>query len=43
MVVEDGAYQVRLFRALIWCPPGGGGAREAKGTVAESPVSRVGT
>ena len=35
----------RLFRAPIWCPPGGGGTREAGRTVAESLVAlyRVGT
>ena len=35
----------RLFRAPIWCPSGGGGTREAGGTVAESMVVlyRVGT
>ena len=35
-LVEDGAHQVRLFRAPIWCPSGGGGTREAGGTVVES-------
>ena len=29
----------RLFRAPIWCPSGGGGAREAGSTVAESLVA----
>ena len=35
-MVEDGVHQVRLFRAPIWCPSGGGGTREAGDTVAES-------
>ena len=36
---------MRLFRAPIWCPSGGGGTREAGSTVAESLVAlyRVGT
>ena len=29
---------MRLFRASIWCPSGGGGTREARGTVVESLV-----
>ena len=35
----------RFFRAPIWCPSGGGGTREAGGTVTESLVAlyRVGT
>ena len=35
----------RLFRALIWCPSGGGGTREAGSSVAESLIAlyRVGT
>ena len=37
-LVEDGVPGARLFRALIWCPLGGGGTREAGSTVAESPV-----
>ena len=32
-LVEDGVHQVRLFRAPIWCPSGGGGTRGAGGTV----------
>ena len=42
-MVEDGVHQVRLFRAPIWRPSGGGGTREARGTVAESLVYRMST
>ena len=36
LLVEDhGAHQVRLSRAPIWCPSGGGGTREAGGIVAD--------
>ena len=37
-LIEDGVHQVRLLRAPIWCPSGGGGTREAAGTVAENLV-----
>ena len=43
MVDEDGVHQVRLFRAPVWSPEGGGVAREAGGTVAESLVERPST
>ena len=35
----------RFFQAPIWCPPGGGGTREARNTVAKRlvPLYRVGT
>ena len=36
-LVEYGVHQVRLFRAPIWCPSGGGSTREARGTVMEKP------
>ena len=42
-LVEDGVHQLRLFRAPIWYPSGGGGTREAGGTVAESLVGRSST
>ena len=32
-VEDDGVHQVRLLRAPVWCPSGGGGTREARGTV----------
>ena len=37
-LVEDGAHQVHLFRALIWCLSGGGDTQEAGGIVVESLV-----
>ena len=39
-LVEDGVHQVRLFRAPIWCPSGGGGAREAGSSAAGTLVGR---
>ena len=36
-------HQVRLVRVPFWCPWGGGGTREAGGTVAESLVGRRST
>ena len=33
MLVKDGVHPVRLFRAPTSCPSGGGGTREAGGTV----------
>ena len=41
--VENGAYYVRLFRAVFWCPSGGGSPREAGGIVAESLVGSSST
>ena len=38
--VEDDVHPVRLVQAPTWCPPGGGGTREAGGTVAERLVGR---
>ena len=35
-LVEDGIHQLRLFRAPIWSPSGGGGTQETGGTVTES-------
>ena len=34
---------MRLFRAPIWCPLGGGVTREARGTVLKSLVERYST
>ena len=36
-LVEDGVHQVFLLRAPVWCPSGGGGTREARGTAMEKP------
>ena len=39
-LVEDDVPQLRLSRAPIWYPSGGGGTREVGGTVAECLIGR---
>ena len=43
VLVDDDVHQVCLFRAPIWCPPGGGGTGEAGCTVPKSLVHQVST